>query len=599
MALAVKGHSRWAHLGLASLLVASFALRLASSGAGLDSTRNFDERFTLHNVRAFLEGRFVPANGFYPGLSFLPQTLVLAASREVHRATGWQRAAVFLEDDQTFSPTAYLLARLLSVIYGTLSIWLVYRLGRRLFDPAVGLLAGLLLSAMPAHLAASVAIKPDILVVLLVLVAFDLTVTAVEAPTLGRYARAGAAVGLAVAAKYTGVGAAIPLTLATLWPRPLERRPWGRLVLAGAAAVGAFLVVNPFLPVLLRTLPELTGIYAKKGAEAGGSHLAVLALELRFLVRHHGVALTAVALASLAALAWRVRRHADPRERGRAGLLLAFPIGYSLFYAGATTLFKGQNYLAVGAFTSLAAAWGLVTVARRFVVPRLGRWGAPVLASAGAVLAVLVLKPGLGLVYAELVPTTHERVAEKLLAAFQPLEAHLLVYERRNKDDEPLRVTAGAFKAGTLLTPSLAEVPATSLDRSDAEVFLAERLAEPFYRQRWERTPEAGRLRFGPRWFAARGPELVVLFHPWRQVAEGGELASFTVELPLPAEGGRTVEVAGRLVPLHLTQDRGRKGLFLSERFEVPADETPELRFPEAPEPVGAPVVTWYRWEKP
>ncbi len=584
---------------LAALLVLSFGLRFASSSVGLDSTRNFDERFTLHNVRAFLDGRFVPANGFYPGLSYLPQTLVLAASREVYRATGWEGAAVFLADGQTFSPTAYLLARLLSVLYGTLSVWLVYRLGRRLYDPVVGLLAALLLSAMPAHLTASVAIKPDVLVVLLVLVAFDLAVSAIEAPTLRRYVQAGAAVGLAVAAKYTGVGAAIPLTLGTLWPRPLEGRRWGRLVLAGAAAVGAFLLVNPFLPVLLSYLPELTGIYAKKGAEAGGSHLGMLALELRFLVRHHGAVLTGVALASMAALAWRARRHPDPRERGRAGLLLAFPLGYSLLYAAATTLFKGQNYLAVGAFTSLAAAWGTTTAVRRFALPRLGRWGVPAVAWAASLLVAVVLRPGIELVYAEVVPTTHERAGAVLLAAFQPLEAHLLVYERRKREDPPLRVTAGAIKSGTLVVPSLAEVPATSLDRADAEVFLAERLAEPSYRERWERTPEAGRLRFGPRWFFARGPELVVLFHPWQKVEEDGELASFTVELPLPAEGGRTVEIAGRSIPLHLTQDRGRKGLYLSERFEMPEGAAAELRFPEAPVPVGEPVVTWYRWERP
>ncbi len=599
-------------LGLAALLVASFALRAWSGSVALHAGRNFDERFTLHNVQALLvRPGFSPANGYYPSLSFLPQTLLVGASQALYRATGWGPAQALDLATGRFTATGYLLCRWLSALYGTLSLALVYRLGRRLFTPAAGLAAATFLAAMPAHVTSSTQIKPDILVVLLALVALDLAWTAAETPGARSYALAGGAIGLAVAAKYTGVGSALPLVaLSWLDGGWRSARRWGLLALAAASSLAVFLLLNPNLPLVLGFLPELAAIYQRKGAAAGGSHLDVLTDEARFLARHHGKWLAG---ALLPAAGWLLARafRGGVRERRLAACLLAWPLGYSLLYAAATTLFKGQNYLPVGASTSFLLGAGVVGLAawaaagwpwlrRRAVV-----W-------TGAALGSLVLfwLP-VGAVYREVVPSTAGLAASRLLAALRPVEERSLAYERR---EGQLIVTENGLRAGAYVVPSLAELPAEVLDLTDAEVFPAARLggdAAELYAGRLARLPASGIERVAPSWWRAHGPELVLALHPWRRLGEAvvlarqapaepdaarrrrtfvlptpspeAPVASLLLELRREAEPGgeATIEVAGQPLPLWLTQGRGRRGLFLTPRFRLsPGAEALPVRLP-------------------
>jgi hypothetical protein len=63
-----------------------------------------------------------------------------------------------------------------------------------------------------------------------------------------------------------------------------------------------------------------------------------------------------------------------------------------------------------------------------------------------------------------------------------------------------------------------------TLDRSDAEVFYANRLDDPaagqFYRDRVERLKDENVFIVEPRLFRAWGPPLVALIHPWKLVGE-------------------------------------------------------------------------------
>ncbi|MFN7963245.1 MAG: glycosyltransferase family 39 protein [Thermoanaerobaculia bacterium] len=604
---------RWYRLGLLALVVAGLALRVWCGAVGLDSSRNFDERFTLHNVRAFLAGGWQPANGYYPSLSYLPQTALLAASQGLYRLSGWAPAAVLDASGEAFTPTAYLLCRLLSALYGAASLALLARLGRRLYGPGAGLLAAAFLGAMPAHVMSSAQIKPDILVVLLTVWAADLALTASRAPTRRHYLAAGAVVGLALAAKYTGAAACLLLVAVALGPGEGRGRRFGWLLLAGLAALGTFALLNPFLPLLLSYLPVLAEIYHRKGAEAGGSHLAVLGLELRFLARHHTLAGAVFALASLAALAVSGLRARAAERRRETLLVLASPLGYSLGYAAATTLFKGQNYLPVGAFTALAMGWGAAALARRLPAasgggpPARWRW-----AVALPCLAVLWI-PAWNLAYEETIPTVLERTAERLLAALEPIETRTVYLERQ---EEPLRLTRGGLRAAAFPLAKLSAASGQELDLADVELFPAASLAEPFYRERAAALPPAALERIEARPFWARGEAMAVLFHPWRLLGPGEELslesgpragafrlpavpaadvASFALELPVvPRE--RLARVAGEPVRLWLVQDRGRKGLYQSARFR-PRPGPLELEI-EEPLPAAPPLLRWYRWQR-
>lgn len=620
----------WVRVALGVLLALAFALRAWHGGVGLDSTRYFDERFSLHNVEAVLRGGgLTPVNAYYPGLSYLPQTAVLAVSEALARWTGDGRFAVF-GPGGAFSPLAYRLCRLLSALYGVLSLWLLFRIGRRLFSPAVGLAAALLLAAVPTHVVASAIFKPDVLVVLLTLLAFDWSLTAVERGGAGRYLLAGAGIGLAVAAKYTGAGAALPLVAGVLVGGGLRRSPtarWrllGRLALAAAAAVAAFALLNPALTVVVDFLPELLEIYQRKGAQAGSSHLAVLVAEGRYLLRHHGVVVIAVAAAGLGGLAVRALRGGDAGERRRLAMLLAYPLGYSLLYAAATTLFKGQNYLAVTAFTSLAAAWLLVAAWRRLAdrLPALGRRSA--MAAAWVVAAVAagwLLAPSVRVTYAEAVPATARQAVELLAARLAPVALREVVVER--DDERPLWVAVGGSRAATVAVDGFAGLDPAVLDRADAEVFPAARLDGPeadVYLRRLAAAGPAAVTRLDPGLLRAHGPALIVVVHPWRAAgepaplplsAEGagrlaaplpatapGELVSLVFDAPIDAAGDPRIaaRVDGRDLSLTLTRGRGRLGSCLTPRFALDAPARLEVVLLPGADPARPPTVELVRW---
>src|SRR5215216_51850 len=204
---------RWIGIALAALLLVSFALRTWDASQGLNNGRYFDERFTFKNVSALLKhGDFRPRHAFYLSLSYLPQAAVLAASESLYRVTRYQPFSIYRQTSDGYSPTAYWLARMINVLYGVLSLWLLFLIGRRIYSPEVGLLAAALLAAFPRHLLSSVEFKPDILVILLVTLTFLWTLGAAFRPRLARFILVGFGIGLAVSSKYTGIAAAIPIT---------------------------------------------------------------------------------------------------------------------------------------------------------------------------------------------------------------------------------------------------------------------------------------------------------------------------------------------------------------------------------------------------
>lgn len=608
---------RWA---LFALLLVSFAIRAWSGSARLDSNRHHDERYTLRNVKGLLAGRLEPVNAYYPSLSYVPVAALFKVSEVTAKATGWKVLEVRSDGPDGLTPTAYLLGRWLSAFYGTLSLWLLYRLGARLYSPGVGLAAAALLSVLPAHVTASTLIKPDILVVALTLLATDLAVSAVVQPSWRRYALTGVAIGACVAAKYTGVGAALPLAALTLWGGWRDRRAWGRLVLAGAVSVLTFAALNPFFAATLSYVPVLLEIYDRKGAEEGGGHLGVLRLEAAYVVRHHGAVIAALAFSGIAWLAVRALRFGNEREGLAARVTVAHPLLYSALYAGATTLFKGQNYLAVVAFTSLAAAWLLGRAAA--MLPAAVR--RPGLVSAVSIAAFLWLaRPAISLAHQETTPSTYERAATVLTSELAPVRWRHVVFERRA---ERMSVVQDFYRAGTSPLERLDQLSERALDRTDAEVFEASQLeGDGLYARRRQHAALVGREVLVPsRWFHSRGEDLLVLLHPWTAPGEprpvglqalggnrfavqgslgsAGEIVSLAIEVPAHRDAVQDLAVAvrGERLALLFTHGSDRKGRYLTPRFEVPSAAEPTvLTFENAPPMASPPEMEVQAWRAP
>lgn len=601
--------NRWAVPLLAALLLASFAIRVWDASPGLDSSRYFDERFALRNAVAIVKhGDFRPRNAFYLSLSYLPQAAVLAASQGLHRVTGIEKLAVFGKGPSGVTPTGYLLCRGLNAAFGTLCLLLVFLIGRRLYSPGVGLLAAAILGAFPKHILASAIFKPDILVVLLTLVAFWWALEAALRPRLSRFVLAGVGVGLAVSAKYTGIAAAVPVTAAALWEGWRDRRRWGWLVLSGAASVVTFVALNPYLGTVFSFVPRLVKGYAAKGVEEESNHAVVFLRQMEFLAEHHGWIVAVFALLGTAGLLWRIVRPApeDSRER-RLGsvLVLSVLVGYSVLHAAGMTLFRSQNYLPVVPFSSLAAAWALVELWRALVrrAPRLQ----PAAVALGSLVGIaLVVRQGT-VVYPRAVPTNQQAAAEILMSRLAPLDLRSVAFEGK-RGELALFTPAGRPR---MIVDRLDRLEPAVLDHADAEVFPAGRLGEGFYRRRAGERPRI----FSARPFVSRGESVVVLLHPWtlerafppvpvRRAGtplppelRPGDVVSIAVWVPRKGTNVESLAIGALKIPLTRTAERGKMARLITPRFRLPEG----VDRVGVPMPAGMPPRRWrlevFRWK--
>jgi hypothetical protein len=560
---------RLVRICLPLLLVWSFLLRAWVATLELTARRFPDEVFGRVNLRALLlHGQIRPAGTSYPSLSYLPQAVLLSLSEGLHRMTGQEVFRIF-DPAENLTATGYLLCRLLQVVFGTLSLYLTFRIGKRLFSAPVGLGGALLLSVVEWHIRQSVIFKPDILLLLMSLLAFLWSLDAAEKPGWRRYVLAGVGIGLALSSKYNAAPLAIPLFVATLARGPgRDRRRWAWLVLAGVAAAAVFLLLNPYVLIDPNSYTEEFGNtlrhYAKKGAARRASHgtLPLHAIQTLLSGSFHGPAVGILSLLGVAGLAVAVirrPREGDPERRLGRAMALAYVAGYTLLYSFVTTNPSPHNWLVLTPYTSLCAAWAVAwswewLAARRPVLAR------PDVRAAAAVPAVLLLVlSAQRIAHGHALPATWEVAQNHLMGSLRPLAGRLVYYERE-RNRIVLRASEG--KALAVGTPRLDQIPPRLLDRADAELLLEDRLAgegSDFYRRRLAATAPRDVVRIRPSLFRIGGPSLVILVHPWRQVGR-------PVDLELPSPGSSRGQQVLRL-PSLAPQELGSLGLALPKTW--------------------------------
>ena len=145
----------------------------------------------------------------------------------------------------------YTLARVAAAVLGTVSLWLLYPTGARLFDRAVGLLAAAIeavafLPVFYAHLALN-----DVPTLAPLTLSLLGSAGVLRKGRARDYVIAGVGLGLACATKYTAGIVLVPL-IAAVAARFLDggsaagRHALGGLALAAVASLGAFLLANPY-----------------------------------------------------------------------------------------------------------------------------------------------------------------------------------------------------------------------------------------------------------------------------------------------------------------------------------------------------------------
>ena len=240
----VARSTRIAWCALALLLALAFGLRLWGIQQGLPSIYNIDE-----------DGHFVPkavdmfSGGLNPHYFVNPPALTYV----LHLVFAlWLGGSKGVQSEFALHPErVYLLARVTVALLGTGAVWMLYLLGARLFDRRVGLLAAALetvafLPVFYGHYALNDA--PTLLPLTLSLFG--------SAGVLQRgrridYVLAGVGLGLGCASKYTAGIVVVPLLSAIVMryltgPPGQGRRVLVGMALAGAGALFAFLVANPY-----------------------------------------------------------------------------------------------------------------------------------------------------------------------------------------------------------------------------------------------------------------------------------------------------------------------------------------------------------------
>lgn len=159
-------------------------------------------------------------------------------------------SVVGLVDPQAGSYDGVILnGRRLSAIFGVITVYLTFVLGRRLYDRSVGLLAAFLLAACVLHAQNSRFMTVDIPLTLFVLLALLQLVQVANQGRARQFLLAGLCIGLATATKFSAMPLFAPLAVAALYRCYAERTVVpiaGRTALAVVAAFVAFAVAEPY-----------------------------------------------------------------------------------------------------------------------------------------------------------------------------------------------------------------------------------------------------------------------------------------------------------------------------------------------------------------
>lgn len=347
----VRAPSAWA-LALGGLFVGALALRIWGLKSGLPYVFNADENnhFVPRAIGMF--GHGLDPHYFVNPPAFTYVVHFLFALRWGGDLEAIGRA--FAVDPAT----AFVLGRAASAVLGAVAAVLLAVAGARLIDRRTGLVAGALLAI--AYLAVAyghLALNDD---PALAPVALALVGVAGVART-GRprdYALAGIGLGLACATKYTAGIVLVPLLGAAAVSPAGAQRAKG-LLLAGALAVGAFVLANPYAVLDPRAFH---GGLVTQSSASGGEGASKLGLaDQPAIIYYLGTLpwglgwLPAVsALAGAVGTVWRDRRLALVLVPGPL-LFLAFMATQSRFFA--------RWMLPIYPLLCLLAAWAAVRAA--------------------------------------------------------------------------------------------------------------------------------------------------------------------------------------------------------------------------------------------
>jgi 4-amino-4-deoxy-L-arabinose transferase-like glycosyltransferase len=382
-------------LAVAAILAAALALRLAGNTYGLPHAYAPDEVAKIETARSLI-GRDFAHPTTQPSFLYYSLFVITAIGDPVH---GWL-GRHGLVDARVFPPGDPLpfdiwLGRCFLAVLGTLTVWVVYRLGREIGGRATGTLAAAVYALAPLPIAATQYLKEDTPLALWTAATLLFAVRAQRSGRRDHLLAGAAAAGLAFASKYAGAAAVVIVLVAALVAPAASGRRVRRAATDIAAILGVFLLTFALACPVLATRPqELLGSvgsqtrYLERGhhdgiAVSGGSQAFTF-----YLRRAVGPGLgwpAFLAAAAGAAVLWR-------RRRGAAVLVGLWALGYAAVAEAMPA--KPYPFFAryvLPAIPPLAALAGVAMAALAGAARARGR--SPTARALAAVAATLVLAP--------------------------------------------------------------------------------------------------------------------------------------------------------------------------------------------------------------
>ncbi len=240
------------------ILVIAIAVRLYVINYDLPFVYDQDEPLFVTYALSMLKNRDLNPHWFGAPASTTMYLLALvyAGIFGVGRVTGIFQSAEDFRNLYYSNPTVfYVSGRIISAVFGVATIWLVYKLGRRLFGSAAGLIAAAMVTICPIHILLSQQVRMDMPMTFFIMLAFWYCLNILEHQDWTSYLLAGFFTGLATISKYPAIVFSVSIAITHFLATPLKRWSDHRKLLGSALAcvTGAF-VGSPFVFLDFRTV---------------------------------------------------------------------------------------------------------------------------------------------------------------------------------------------------------------------------------------------------------------------------------------------------------------------------------------------------------
>ncbi len=291
--------------------------------------------------------------------------------------------------------------------------------------------------------------------------------------------------------------------------------------------------------------PKLIHGYAAHARQDRSGHWTVLSGEIEFVASSHGWFLGVFLLLGTVLLTYQLWRKPESRERTAAILLLSLYLLYPIVHAMGMTLFRRQNLMPAMAGAALVCAYGMVRCGEWLSRSRAFARAPGLIVLAGLIPAGVLLARPFDYAYTQIVPNTWSSVEGTLRDRLAPLRARHVAYESKVMKLGPMEAWR---RTATTAVPSLAALPPSELDLTDAEVFPLARTQGPeaaFYQDRRRRVNGDNAVEISVHPFGHRGTPFLVLLHPWTP-------AGNAIPLDLGPSGSPPGDLVARL-PDHLS----------------------------------------------